>query len=111
MKKLCVVLMLMAALLFCCNTEGLPRIGSHVAGPNIYLSRYYILHSKEDTGSDNMVTAVLADYRGFDTMCETTVLFLAGLSTVLLLYKGKRKNAATPLDKRKTDGEEEEDGG
>lgn len=33
----------------------------------------------------NIVTGLLADYRGFDTMWETTVMFLAGLTVVMLL--------------------------
>ena len=37
------------------------------------------------TGSRNIVTGLLADYRGFDTMWETTVMFLAGLTVVMLL--------------------------
>jgi multicomponent Na+:H+ antiporter subunit B len=34
-----------------------------------------------------MVTAVLADYRGYDTLGETTVIFTAGLSCLLLLRR------------------------
>lgn len=100
MKKLCVVVILIAAITCCSFAGALPRIGSHVAGPNIYLSRYYILNGEEETGSKNLVTAVLADYRGFDTLCETTVLFLAGLSTIVLLYKKTREEKDVPRDKR-----------
>jgi multicomponent Na+:H+ antiporter subunit B len=40
-----------------------------------------------DTSVPNIVTAVLADYRGFDTMFETTVIFCAGVVCFLLLRK------------------------
>ena len=32
-----------------------------------------------------MVTAVLADYRGFDTMFETVVVFIAGMAVIAIL--------------------------
>ena len=38
----------------------------------------------------NVVTSVLADYRGYDTLGETTVIFTAGIG-VLLLLKGRRR--------------------
>jgi multicomponent Na+:H+ antiporter subunit B len=33
------------------------------------------------------VTAVLADYRGYDTLGETIVIFTAGLACILILMK------------------------
>jgi len=39
-----------------------------------------------ETGSPNFVTAILADYRGYDTLSETTVIFTAGLACVLILW-------------------------
>jgi multicomponent Na+:H+ antiporter subunit B len=38
----------------------------------------------------NVVTSVLADYRSYDTLGETTVIFTAGIG-VLLLLKGRRR--------------------
>lgn len=39
-------------------------------------------------GPPNFVTAVLADYRGYDTLGETTVIFTAGLACLLILGVG-----------------------
>jgi multicomponent Na+:H+ antiporter subunit B len=36
----------------------------------------------------NLVTAVLASYRGFDTLGEVTVIFTAGVGVMLLLGRG-----------------------
>ena len=36
----------------------------------------------------NIVSAVLASYRGFDTLRETTVVFTAGAGVVALLRRG-----------------------
>ena len=80
--------------------EVLPTIGRLDTPANGQLSNYYIVHAVEDTNSPNLVTAVLADYRGFDTLFETCVLFLSGVVVVLTLpSEGKgtsRKEQARP---------------
>jgi multicomponent Na+:H+ antiporter subunit B len=43
-----------------------------------------------ETGVPNVVTAVLASYRGYDTLGETTVIFTAGIG-VLALLRGRRE--------------------
>jgi len=50
----------------------------------------YIERSLEDTSVPNMVTAVLADYRGYDTMFETIVIFSAGIACIFLLRVFRR---------------------
>ncbi|MEZ4703731.1 MAG: hydrogen gas-evolving membrane-bound hydrogenase subunit E [Bdellovibrionota bacterium] len=50
-----------------------------------HVSPRYIEKSHEETGAANYVTAVLADYRGFDTFGETIVIFCAGLVALSLL--------------------------
>ena len=58
-----------------------------------HVASRYMAKSEEETDSPNMVTAVLADYRGFDTLGETTVIFTAGAVTfVLVLTARKKKN-------------------
>ncbi|MBF0201615.1 MAG: Na(+)/H(+) antiporter subunit B, partial [Desulfamplus sp.] len=52
---------------------------------SMHLSNYYIENIMEETHVPNLVTAVLADYRGYDTMFETAVVFCAGLACFLLL--------------------------
>ena len=71
----------------------LPEIGDPQSPPNTHVSDYYIEHSHEDTHSPNLVTAMIVDYRAYDTLYETTVMFLAGLGAVLILAaKPKSKN-------------------
>lgn len=45
----------------------------------------YINEAAIETGVPNIVTAVLANYRGFDTLGEVTVIFIAGIGVMLLL--------------------------
>ena len=68
----------------------LPVIGAQDTPANSYLSEYYISHAVEDTAYHNIVTAVLADYRGFDTLFETCVLFLSGITAVMILSTKKK---------------------
>lgn len=45
----------------------------------------YITDTIKDTATPNIVTSVLADYRGYDTLGETTVIFSAGVACILIL--------------------------
>ena len=49
------------------------------------VSSHFIAQTGVDTEVPNMVTAVLADYRGFDTMFETVVVFIVGLALLAIL--------------------------
>ena len=50
--------------------------------------------AKKDSHTDNMVTVILADYRGYDTLGEETVIYTAGLICVLLLRKRGKEGAS-----------------
>lgn len=63
----------------------LPRVGDVEAPASVHVSPRYIAKSHDETGAPNFVTAVLADYRGYDTLGETTVIFTAGLACLLIL--------------------------
>lgn len=53
--------------------------------------RYYLEKGVSDTGAANVVTSVVVTYRGFDTLGEVTVLFLAAVGLGAVLYgRGKR---------------------
>ncbi len=47
----------------------------------------YVSGALAETGIPNIVTAVLASYRGYDTLGETTVVFTAGAGVVALLRR------------------------
>ena len=84
-KGLATVLMTVITVIFCMCSVLLPPIGDPNSAPNQHVTPYYIEHAKEDTGSPNIVTATLADYRGFDTLWETSVMFVSGLTACLIL--------------------------
>ena len=82
MRGLVTVLLAVITGMFCSFVTYLPFIGDVNSAPNQHVTPVYIERSVQDTGSPNIVTGLLADYRGFDTMWETTVMFLAGLTAV-----------------------------
>lgn len=58
------------------------------------IGQYYLNNVKDQTGAVNAVTAVVVNYRGFDTLGEVTVLFIASTGVGALLWKRKRKRTA-----------------
>lgn len=81
--SLCLLLLLVAMLVY--GTGDIPKWGDPTAPASNHVSPYYLEHSIADTGTPNVVTSVLADYRGYDTLGETTVVFTAGMACLLLL--------------------------
>jgi multisubunit Na+/H+ antiporter MnhB subunit len=47
---------------------------------------YIITHTQNETGTNNGVTSVVFDYRGFDTLGEATILFSA-VAGVLMIFR------------------------
>ncbi len=74
-----------AALIY--GTLDMPKWGDPHSPAATHVSPYYLQHSIEDTATPNVVTSVLADYRGYDTLGETTVVFTAGMACILLLKR------------------------
>ena len=64
---------------------GLPPVGDPSSPASTHVSPRFIEDAAAETGAANMVTAVLADYRGYDTLGETAVIFAAGLGCFIVL--------------------------
>ncbi len=85
---LIVALVAGAALLY--GSWDLPPFGDPAGPIHHHVAPRYLNQVMAETGVPNVVTAVLASYRGFDTLGETTVIFTGGIG-VLLLLKGRRR--------------------
>lgn len=79
----------------------LPAFGSADAPAHTHVAPRYLAESDAKLHIPNVVTTVLASYRGFDTLGETIVIFAAGLG-VLLLLAGKTKTPLPDDSKPKT---------
>ncbi len=75
------------------GTWDIPGFGSPDSPAQTHVASYYIEKAHEETGVPNVVTAVLASYRGFDTLGEVVVVFTAAIA-VLLLIGGRRPKSA-----------------
>jgi multicomponent Na+:H+ antiporter subunit B len=71
----------------------LPPFGDPNAAIHMHVAPYYLENAIVETHVPNIVTAVLADYRGFDTLGETIVVFTAGIGVLLLLTGLRRRGA------------------
>ena len=69
------------------GTWDLPAFGIAQTPVHTNVGPEYLARSLPDTGIPNVVTSVLASYRGFDTLGETTVVFTAGIGVLLLLKR------------------------
>lgn len=70
----------------------LPAYGDMNSPLHQGVSEYYIQNTKNEIGINSIVAAVLASYRGFDTLGEAGVILIAGLGVILILNKKGSKN-------------------
>lgn len=65
--------------------DRMPRFGAADTLMDSELTEFYVEHTKEETGAMNIVTGIILNYRGFDTLGETHVLFIAVCTVLLML--------------------------
>jgi multicomponent Na+:H+ antiporter subunit B len=80
---LAVVIVTGAVLVY--GTLDMPSFGDPDAPAQVYPELSYVEREPAEVDVPNVVTAILASYRGYDTLGETTVIFTAGIGVLLLL--------------------------
>lgn len=78
-KTYSIILLLILAILLTFTFTKFNQTPAHYE-----ISNYYIENGVKDTGAINLITAILFDYRAFDTLGEATVIFVAALIISLL---------------------------
>ena len=79
-----------AALLY--GTLDMPRFGDPGAPVQRHVAPHYLQDTPAEIGIPNVVTSVLASYRGYDTLGEVTVIFTAGAGVLAMLgYRARRR--------------------
>ncbi len=104
MKIVGLIIVCLTGLLLIHATGDFPDWGDPTSPASTYLSTRYIEKTMEDTSVPNIVTAVLADYRGFDTMFETTVVFSAAVVCFFLLRVFERETDEEGLLRHRATG-------
>ncbi|MBS38557.1 MAG: cation:proton antiporter [Thiotrichales bacterium] len=66
-------------------TFDMPLFGDPAAPAHVHVAPYYLSVSGEEIGVPNVVTSVLASYRGYDTLGEVAVIFTAGIAVLALI--------------------------
>ena len=69
------------------GVNALPQFGSPHTPAFEHVASEYLHRAYKDMHTPNVVTAVLADYRAFDTLIETAVVLTAALACLLVLYR------------------------
>lgn len=87
----------------------LPSFGDPSNPANNEVSRKYIVEGIKDTAAINFVAGMILDYRAFDTLGESTVLFIAASTVIILLFKKKTKEEEMAEDREEQKYEDKHD--
>lgn len=91
-KPLPLITVTLTGLALVYGTLDMPLFGDPNAPIHLYPNPGYVAKSMHDMhGLPNVVTSVLASYRGFDTLGETMVVFTAGIGALLILMNDETK--------------------
>lgn len=88
-----IIFVVLAGGLLIYGTLDMPHYGdpNSPAQTHPELTQHYLYKSMDETGMPNVVTSVLASYRGYDTLGETVVVFTAGIAVLSLLGLIRRR--------------------
>ena len=82
------------------GTLDMPRYGDPTAPINHHVAPRYLEKSGDEVGLPNVVTSVLASYRGYDTLGETFVIFTAAAGVLAILGRSRRQPKRKPWKAR-----------
>lgn len=90
-KWLPMVVVVITGLALVYGTLDLAPYGDPNSPVQTHVGPTYLKEAPVKTGMPNVVTSILASYRGYDTLGETTVIFTAGVGVLLLLGNWRRR--------------------
>jgi len=71
------------------GTLDMPPFGDPFAYIHHHVAPYYLENSGREIGLSNVVTSILASYRGYDTLGEVFVIFTAATGVLLIIGRPK----------------------
>jgi len=102
LKTLAAMALVLLLAVFLVAGVGLPAFGDPASPAATHVAKHYIEHAYHDAHTPNIVTVMIADYRSFDTLGETMVVFAAGLACALLLLSRGASGRIPSILQRKT---------
>jgi multicomponent Na+:H+ antiporter subunit B len=78
------------------GTADLPAFGDPAAPAHLHVAPHYLQASPDEIGIPNIVAAVLASYRGYDTLGEVLVVFAAVVGVISLIGLRRRPQGVAP---------------
>ena len=98
MRVLALITVIITGIILIYGAMDMPDWGDPNSPASLHVSPRYIEKTMEETATPNVVTSVLADYRGYDTLGETTVIFTAGVSCILILRRRRQRKQENVID-------------
>jgi multicomponent Na+:H+ antiporter subunit B len=89
LRVIALITVIVTSALLVYATVDMPDFGDPSSPASTHVSPLYIQEAYGETATPNIVTAVLADYRSYDTLGETVVIFTAGVVCMMLLRREK----------------------
>jgi len=80
------------------GTLDMPYFGDPLSPIHHHVAPRYIEESGQEVGPPNIVTSVLASYRGYDTLGEVTVIFTAAAGVLAILGRTRRRKTKAEKD-------------
>lgn len=102
-RMLSIVVVAVTTLIVLYATFDKPRMGDPEAPVHQHVAPWYLENTPTLIGIPNVVTAVLASFRGYDTLGEVFVIFTAGVGVMFVLGTpwSRLAEARTPLEEAK----------
>jgi multicomponent Na+:H+ antiporter subunit B len=75
------------AVLLLAAAADLPAFGDASTPASLHIAPFFMENSMTQTRTPNVVTSIIMDYRGFDTLIETCVIFTAGIACAAVLRR------------------------
>jgi len=100
------VLVVITGAILVYGTLDMPSYGDPNAPMHHHVANRYLEASEKEIGLPNVVTSVLASYRGYDTLGETFVIFTAACGVLAILGRSRRPRRR---DEAETDNKPEVD--
>ena len=82
---------MVAGMVLMYGTLDMPSFGAPDAPIHQHIAPHYLEVSPHEIGVQNIITSVVASYRGYDTLGETTVVLTAAVDVMALLHTRRRR--------------------